>query len=283
MREFWIDEVDDGLCARLASPWRDAYREAMQSRGVDALTILAEQPLDFLLDLPFLRSLDLLFYRLGFDLSVINELSWLESLGLGVLGSRKGLRLSSLRQLKCYIADWMPGDEEVFDIETIEDLRLGKFPYESTEALRKLVRLRVLIIHVSRKLQSLRGLESLQGLEKLSLAYLPNLRDVSAMAALRRLRDLEIVSCKRIECLEAVLPSLTSLQRLRLENGPRLPSLAFVRAMPDLDRLSFHGTSVIEDGDMTPLLGRQFSHVSYDNRRHYSHTWRQIERKPSEE
>lgn len=281
MREFWIDDqrTDGRLWARLAAPWEAAYGEEMRRRGVDALTILEEQPLEFLLDLTFLRSLVLLFYRPGFDLSVINELSWLEGLGLSVLGSRKGLRLSSLRRLKRYSADWVRGDEHVFNIETIEDLRLGKFPFECMEALRMLVRLRVLMIHMSRKLQSLCGLEFSQGLEKLSLAYLPNLRDVSATAALRRLRDLEIVSCKRIEKLEVVLPSLTSLQRLHLENGPRLPSLAFVRAMPELDRISFHGTSVIEDGDMTPLLERKFGHASYDNRRHYSHPWQQVPRR----
>jgi hypothetical protein len=53
MREFWIDEVGGELWARLAAPWRAEYREVMLSRGVGALTILAEQPLEFLLDLPF--------------------------------------------------------------------------------------------------------------------------------------------------------------------------------------------------------------------------------------
>ena len=70
---------------------------------------------------------------------------------------------------------------------------------------------------------------------------------------------------------------LTRLMRLFLNNIGPLASLAPLDQLTNLEWMTFDGSTNILDGDLSPLTRLpHLSRVAFQNRRHYSHTRKEI-------
>ena len=152
-------------------------------------------------------------------------------------------------------------------IETLKSLSIGDF----TGANRDLADL-----FVSTELDTLRLLEgrtaSLNGIERapkmqyLDVTYNRCLEDISALAKVKHsLKSLYISNCARIKDF-SVLYEMENLEKLEIWGSNTIPSLDFVKYMPNLKTLILMNN--IADGDLTPCLHMRTAKVR--NRRHYN-------------
>lgn len=116
------------------------------------------------------------------------------------------------------------------------------------------------------------GLRSLDGIEKHSqmrsvvLSHNRLLTDISALEKLgNTLRVIDIEACPKISDF-SFLAMLVNLEHLRLYGSNRLPSLDFLKEMPNLKTFTF--TMDIEDGDLTLCKG--IPYASCKNRKHFN-------------
>jgi Leucine-rich repeat (LRR) protein len=153
-------------------------------------------------------------------------------------------------------------------IETLKSLIIGDY----TGANRDLTEL-----FISTELDTLRLLEgrtvSLNGIEKahklqcLDISYNRCLEDISALAKVKdSLKSLNIFNCARIKDF-SVLYELENLEKLEIWGSNTIPSLDFVKYMPNLKTLFLEIN--IADGDITPCLGLRSAKLMKD-RKHYN-------------
>ena len=116
------------------------------------------------------------------------------------------------------------------------------------------------------------GTKSLHGigkypLQKLSMSYLRGMADISALSdCAQTLRSLSIEACGKIKDFSC-LYDLVNLEHLFLSGSNTLPSLDFLRRMPNLKTFVFSMT--VENGDLTPCL--EIPYVSCNKiKRHYN-------------
>ena len=115
-------------------------------------------------------------------------------------------------------------------------------------------------------IRSLDGIERAAGLRKLGLYYMRNLNDISSLVHLGdSLRHLTVEACGKIGDF-SVLNALHGLRGLRLHGSNVLPSLGFLREMPDLRELIFYMKST--DGDLSEC--DRIPVVNIQNRKHYN-------------
>jgi hypothetical protein len=116
---------------------------------------------------------------------------------------------------------------------------------------------------------SLEGITRFSGLKRLEIGYAPLLRDIRQLADLRSLEVLELSHCKRVGELQ-VLSALPALKRLHLIDMGRIESLEFLRGLQHLRWFVASGSTVVADGDLSPLLTiRSLECVALASRRHY--------------
>ena len=153
-------------------------------------------------------------------------------------------------------------------IETLKSLIVGDY----TSANRDLTDL-----FVSAEIDTLRLLEgrtvSLNGIEKapklqyLDISYNRCLEDISALAKVKdSLKSLNIANCARIKDF-SVLYELENLEKLEIWGSNTIPSLDFVKYMPNLKTLFLEIN--IADGDITPCLDLRSAKLMKD-RKHYN-------------
>jgi len=129
---------------------------------------------------------------------------WLNHLMISVnmpnlkkLKALKYLRsLSSTRALKSF--------EGIADLPALRELRVGGCHLPTVEGLGRLPNLRLLLLNLMPKLESLKGIEGLPILEELDVTQCGGLREVSAISTLKKLKKLELAFCPHIKSLEGI-------------------------------------------------------------------------------
>jgi hypothetical protein len=102
------------------------------------------------------------------------------------------------------------------------------------------------------------------------------LASLAGLDALEGLERLQIDGCKQFGDLEPIA-KCNRLEFLSVANAGSIPSLAPIRRLSNLKHVSFVESTQIEDGDLSMLLELpSLEKVSFQNRRHYSHTREQI-------
>lgn len=115
-------------------------------------------------------------------------------------------------------------------------------------------------------IQTLDGIEKHQQLRSLALYHNRSLSDISALDSIGgTLQTLVIEGCPRISDF-AVLSSLVKLEHLQLYGSNVLPTLAFLKKMPNLKIFTF--TMNVGDGDLS--LCKDIQYASCKNRKHYN-------------
>lgn len=117
------------------------------------------------------------------------------------------------------------------------------------------------------KCVSLNGIERASKLQYLDITYNRHLEDISALSQVKHsLKSLNIFNCARIKDF-SVLYELENLEKLEIWGSNTIPSLDFVKYMPNLKTLFLEIN--IADGDITPCLNLRSAKLM-KNRKHYN-------------
>ena len=115
-------------------------------------------------------------------------------------------------------------------------------------------------------IRELNGIEKHKKLSSLALYHNRCLSDISSLASLGdSLRILAIEGCPKISDF-TFLSALRKLEHLQLYGSNMLPTLSFLKEMPNLKTLTF--TMNVEDGDLT--LCMNVPYASCKNRKHFN-------------
>lgn len=208
-----------------------------------------------------------------FDLEVIHSLGNLKELGVG-LHKDQMIDLERFPNLKELACEYTTKLKNLDKCKNLTSLSLTGFKSKTNDLsdLSGLMNIAELHLYKS-SITSLKGAEYFNSLKTLHMFSASKLIDISMLQSQNDyLEDLEIDRCKKIESYE-VLDSLTNLKRLMIADSANLSNLEFVKKLKKLDFLSFYGTNVI-DGDLSHCIG--ISKVGFDDKRHYSHKFKEL-------
>ena len=175
---------------------------------------------------------------------------------------------------KCYLY-WWKGAESIFRCQSIKSMYLDGVPdltsneYYLSENIQKLT-------IANSKIESLGFLSGMK-LDLLALHNCKKIRDFNTIGDLKSLLQLEIRGCKNLESIDFV-KNLNSLEVVLLSDNGLLDSLKYFNETLSLKALAFSGNTVIEDGNLSPLINLpNLSMLMFKARKHYSHkstkTW----------
>jgi hypothetical protein len=118
------------------------------------------------------------------------------------LNLRKLKALKNLRSLSC--GRGLKSLDGIADLPALKELRIGPSHLLSLQSLGHLPNLRLLLVNLLPKLESLNGIEGLPTLEELDVTQCGGLRDVSAISALTKLKMLTLQFCPQIKSLNGI-------------------------------------------------------------------------------
>ena len=270
---------DLGPVATVSGRWTSTDATAIRDSRVRRLRIFGSHPdLDFLGSLDGIDEVRVQALGLVFDTGVMG-LPGLKVLGLETY-SKLPIDFGVFDSIERLAFNWRPNGETAFGRATLRSLRISRFPYPDLRTLSALMRLEGLRIANTRRLVSLHGIEALGGLRVLSLRDDQVVFDIGSLAEMdHSLTEIELQVCRKITDISA-LARHTELRRIMLIDCGHIASLAPLADLPLLEEFWFYGTTVIDDGDMTPLLRMPaLQRVSFGyHRKTYSHSTEDIER-----
>jgi hypothetical protein len=82
---------------------------------------------------------------------------------------------------------------------------------------------------------------------------------------------LNIEACRAVGSIDEV-GSLSRLRKFHLNNNGEIASLKPLKTLSALESVVFWESTNIRDGDLSILVQKNLSRVSFQNRRHYSHS-----------
>ena len=270
----------DGPKARAISPWSPDDARALRQSGVRRFEVgygYGDHGFPFKDGLDRLDDLNVNHLALRSDGDVA-ALPDLRHLSLGTY-SDDAVDFRVFRRLERLYLNWRPNAETAFECPSLRSLSVAGCPLTNLGPLSGLSALEGLRIASARKLISLDGVQHLPNLRTLWLLDDRALVDLEALADTgSSLTELWLSSCRKVTAIDAVARH-RDLRRLALIDCGRIASLAPLAGLPMLEEFWFYGTTVIEDGDMTPLLAMPaLQRVAFAPRRHYTHRNEDIER-----
>jgi protein phosphatase 1 regulatory subunit 7 len=163
-------------------------------------------------------------------------------------------------------------NKNVVGIENCSNLRVLKlWKYKpvskNLNELFNLINLEELVLTQS-MVTSLTGCFVFSKLVKLGLYYCSKLESIKEIKECSQtLRQLSIESCKNIKDFNEV-STLKEIEKLSFINSGEVPSIKFIKQLPNLKFFVFMGTTVI-DGDLSPCIGLEY--VAFNEKKHYTH------------
>lgn len=253
--------------------WDEKVSRYIRKRDIRALELNDAKgwkggDLSFLSELPDLETLIIIDWGVK-DISPISSLKNLRNLHVDTFCKTK-IDFADFPHLEdCYL-EWRRGAHSIFDCTTLKKLYINKYTTKTTAAFHKLSNLEALSL-ANGSVADLSDLKTLNRLTFLGLYNLRRLTSLSGIEPLVKLTTLEIYGCSSLRNIRPV-EHLVNLERFLLCDDRQIESIKPISALRKLREFLFYGTTNIADGDLSPLLNfsRPF-HVTFQNRRHYSH------------
>lgn len=222
--------------------------------------------IDFLKNYPFVERISVTSETI--ELSGLNYLSNLKHLSL--INDKQAVDFSNFPNLVVCQIEWNNKLQNIGLCKELKELQITKFnskeknlmPLSDLSNLEKLTLTRT-------NINSFNGLQKLQKLKQLEIYYakgIENLSDINCIS--NTLINLHLSNCPNIKSYSEIT-ELQKLYWLKLSKCGDIPSLSFIKEMPNLEKISFIDTNVL-DGDLSPCIGLQ--HAGFTNKKHYSHT-----------
>jgi hypothetical protein len=170
-----------------------------------------------------------------------------------------------------FVGDWHADNRNLRACRELRQLRAWHFNPRSEDLsdIADLTRLERLHL-VQTNITNLAGVETLEDLRYLEIAHAPKLRWLKALAAEESgIRELSLQKAKSIESYEPIA-AIPRLRRLQLSDCAPMANLKWTSPMNALDFFSFVNTNV-EDGDLAPLLElKSLAYVGTMDKKHYN-------------
>ena len=230
------------------------------------------QSLEFLCGLTELKSLKVLDWKIE-SIDSIHELVSLEELQL-TTGCNSPIEFDRFPRLESVALEWREGATSLFSQMNLRSVFINEYSGADLDAFRDLANLRRLSL-AGPKIDRI-GSSTLEKLQGLEIKGAKRLSSLEGLEGYRSLASLELNGCPRIADISA-LNSLEKLERLHLCDGGKIRSLAPLRGLPHLEEVLFYGSTVIEDGDLTPLVNRGLEKIAFQDRPSYSHRLAELE------
>lgn len=148
-----------------------------------------------------------------------------------------------------------------------------KITEQITEIFRGLKKIQKLTF-IQSKLENLDYLKCFPILQELNIFYCPSLKDINGLKYVKdSITKLIIEHCKNVIDYK-VISKLEGIRYLVFNHVSDIPTLAFIKNLEKLKHFAFMNTSIL-DGDMSFCL--KIEYVSFRNKKHYSHTLKQIQ------
>lgn len=205
------------------------------------------------------------------DISGIENLKELEYISIS--GNIQPIDYSVFPKLEQIRGDWHP---KVIISEKCSKLKHLYFRHYKPRSkdlteLPSLTNLEFLGI-IQSPIESTKGVGKFKKLKRINLAYLPKLTTLCDMENLP-IEVAEVQNCKQLRNLEHFGVAKT-LKKLICDKCGAIKSIKFIRKLKGLDHFAFLDMDVL-DGDMSPCLS--VSYTVFTNKKHFSHTVRQID------
>jgi hypothetical protein len=277
-----VEAAADGLKAIARGAWSSADTEEMLRRGVTRLEFnqgrgYGARRLPNLDGLESLTELTVVNWSLE-SIKEIENLRLLESLVLETYAP-DAIDFRSFPLLETLRLEWRSGAETIFGLSHLRHLSINGYPFADLDPLRPMTDLEALRIGNAKRLTSASGLVGLAGLRELYFVDAPRLSDIDDVS--RSSAPLILLDCNYCAKLGSIdsVRSRSDLRGVLLVDSGRIASLRPLHGLPNLEEVLFYGSTVIEDGDMTPLLSLpRLERVAFQDRREYSHSNAEIER-----
>ena len=209
-----------------------------------------------------------------FEISGLYYLNDLEFLSYENYLKDQVLDLSNFKNIKTCYLDLSSKITGLNTLSEVRDIRLFHYIVKEKDltGLNNLKQLESLYISMS-NIESLTGIEEFKKLKSIEFHYLRNLTHIKAVACLKdTLEFLTFENAKKITDFESVT-AFKKLKTLGFNSCDAIPSIKFIKDMPDLEDFRFINTDV-KDGDITPSI--RLKYVAFSNKKHFSHTLEQI-------
>jgi Leucine-rich repeat (LRR) protein len=269
-----FEKGEFGIRCVLAQPWSEPLRRQLHAKRIAELELNDGKgwlgtDVSFLTEFPELRALSILRLPLK-SVKSINALHELRRLTVFTYCNTE-IRFENFPHLVGCSLEWRPKAISLFDCKTLTYLFINHYQGKGTEQFARLENLESLAI-LNAPIRDLRGLANLRKLRSLRLAGLSRLGSLSGIQGLTNLEELNIHTCNALRSVTEI-ESLEALKRLHLNNCGAIESLSPLRSLRNLEFLSFYESTNIVDGDLSPLTeNRKLTSVTFQNRRHYSHS-----------
>ncbi|TIH27368.1 hypothetical protein [Subtercola vilae] len=252
------DSALQGRTLSVSGPWNSAVEAALTEFDVDSVSLnyalgYSERSLDFLHSGLNIRKLSILS-RTTVDISPVYRLaSTLQYLSIEV-STRSRLDLALLPQIQTIRVDWSLIKDSVAQVE---DLRIAVISRYAGEDLRPIgMHLGLVSLELDNipKIRTLSGIEFLPSLSSLGIYGARTFTDMSQLRELapNLIKEIQIESCKSVGSLEA-LQACQGLEFLNIGNLGPIDSLTPLRTLKLLKRLYAYESTMIIDGDLSPL------------------------------
>lgn len=209
--------------------------------------------LRFLEKLKEVEGVSIVFFE-NADISSLNCLRNLKYLSLNRAFSQK-IDFSNFPKLETCYLDW---DSKYIGLERcdlLNQLTLRNYRKRDLSELSTLINLRKLKI-VSSTITSLKGIQGMASLRMLQIAKAKKLSSLKGLESLRFIEKLLIENCTNVNEINE-LGFLNSLNTLSLHNVKSLTTIKPLKNLDNLQVISLTGNTIIEDFDLTPLVGRR--------------------------
>jgi len=143
----------------------------------------------------------------------------------------------------------------LFYNSSIEFLRLHNYKQKSPEDLIKLKTLKELELEQC-KIEDLNFLVQLPRLKCLRVSYNNNLKFIEGIVKNKKIKGIEIQSCKKIEDWEA-LSRAYQLEYILLEDCGEIESLTFLEGLPNLKVVRLVGNTKVKDGKLKSIIEKE--------------------------
>ena len=226
--------------------------------------------LDFLKDYPFIEQISVTSQTI--KLSGLNYLTNLKSLSL--INGKQKIDFSNFPNLKNCKIEWNNKLKNINSCKKLSKLQITKFNTKDKNLiiLSDLINLEKLNL-IRTNINSLKGIEKLLKLEELEINFAKNIEYLSEIVNISdTLKILYLNNCKNIKDYKDIA-KLQNLYWLKLTKCNNIASLKFIKQMPNLKKLSFVDTNIL-DGNLKACIGLDF--IGFSNKKHYSHTLQQI-------
>lgn len=221
----------------------------------------------FLQDMIFLKSFEIIDNSL-IDISPIHCLENLEYLSIFTC-CKSAINFQAFPHLKNTAFEWRSKAVSVFDCHSLCKLFINCCAEKSLHSFRFLKNLESLCLK-SPRLVELGKVTSIPRLNFLGIYNARKLFSLKGIECYNKLERLEVDSCKNIGDIEA-LKYLTCLKELWLCNCGEIASLLPLGSIKMLNRLDFHESTNILDGNLKILKDFPcLKSVSFQNRKHYN-------------